>query len=81
MIAAIRILVCSELAPNRNGIFTAVGGVVSAAGANGTILKRVGSSWVPQQSGTTRTIRALWASTASDIWAGGDSGLLLHYQP
>ncbi|MGE0871140.1 MAG: WD40/YVTN/BNR-like repeat-containing protein [Kofleriaceae bacterium] len=60
---------------------TGVGSTVWAAGAGGVLLKRVGSSWVPQQTGTTRTIRTLWASSTSNIWAGGDDGLLLHYVP
>ncbi|MGE3456041.1 MAG: WD40/YVTN/BNR-like repeat-containing protein, partial [Kofleriaceae bacterium] len=60
---------------------TGVGNTVWAAGANGVLLKRAGSSWVLQQTGTTRTIRALGAISATDVWAGGDDGLLLHYKP
>lgn len=60
---------------------TEIDGDVWAAGSAGVLLKRVGTTWVPQQSGTSRTIRALWANSTTDIWAGGDDGLLLHYSP
>jgi len=61
---------------------TGAGNTLWAAGANGTILRKVGTgNWTVEQSGTTRTIYALWATSASDVWAGGDQGLLLRYRP
>jgi len=34
-----------------------------------------------QASGTSRAIYALWARSTTDVWAGGEAGLLLHYEP
>ena len=58
------------------------GDTVWAAGAGGVILKKVGSgAWTVQASGTSRAIYALWARSTTDVWAGGEAGLLLHYEP
>ncbi len=35
--------------------------------------------WSSVESGTMDQIWGLWASGASDVWAGGDSGTLLHW--
>jgi len=60
---------------------TAAGGDVWAGGASGVLLRRTNGTWTPQQTGTSRTIRTLWANSATDVWAGGEAGLLMHYQP
>jgi hypothetical protein len=61
---------------------TGSGSTLWAAGAGGVILKKVGAgAWTVEQSGTTRTINALHATSATDVWAGGDQGLLLHFKP
>jgi hypothetical protein len=60
---------------------TGVGNTLWAAGTNGTILRKIGTgNWTVEQSGTTRTIFALWATSTSDVWAGGEDGLLLRYR-
>lgn len=61
---------------------TGSGSTLWAAGAGGTILKKVGAgAWTTEVSGTTRAINALWATSTGDVWAGGDLGLLLRYHP
>jgi hypothetical protein len=53
---------------------------VFAVGNDGTILRRVnGNDWFAMASGTTSNLRSVWGSSASDVWAGGVSGTLLHY--
>lgn len=47
-------------------------------GADGKIARRANNEWTPQQSGTTATLRAVWAAAENDVWAGGD-GDLLHF--
>ena len=42
-----------------------------AVGANGTILYYNGSTWTPQVSGTTAVLNAVWAVSATEVWAGG----------
>jgi hypothetical protein len=61
---------------------TGLGNTLWAAGGGGVILKKVGTgAWTTEVSGTTRTINALWATSATDVWAGGEQGLLLRYDP
>jgi hypothetical protein len=61
---------------------TGAGNTLWAAGTGGVILRKVGSgSWTTEVSGTSRTIHSLWATSAGDVWAGGDQGLLLRYRP
>lgn len=53
---------------------------VFAVGDNGVILRRGdGTEWVAMPSATTRNLRSLWGSSPSDIWAGGASGTVLHF--
>jgi hypothetical protein len=37
------------------------------------------SGWSPMTSGTTQTLRGIWGSSGSDVFAVGNSGTILHY--
>ena len=67
-----------------------LGVLVVACGSSGAVAPPdAGADVVTQQtSGTwvwesdvpaTGTLKAIWAASASDVWAGGDSGLMLHW--
>lgn len=51
---------------------------VFAVGANGRIVRHDGTSWQQMPSTTTRNLARVWGSSASDVWAVGDS-VLLHF--
>lgn len=46
--------------------------------SEGTILHYDGSSWTTQPSGTTTLLIAVWGASASDIYAAGHEGVMLH---
>src|SRR5260221_8874984 len=56
---------------NANNIF--------AVGDNGTILYRHQNPGAAMTSNTTRTLRAVWGSSSSDVYAAGAQGALVHY--
>lgn len=47
-------------------------------GANGRVLRYDGTQWSSSQI-TTRSLRAVWGSSATDVWAAGDGGSLWHF--
>ena len=51
---------------------------VFAVGDAGTIMRRRCNTWTAMTSGTTQTLRGVWAST-TDVWAVGDSGTVLRF--
>ena len=58
---------------------------IYAVGANGTVLHNTGTStWTAQTSGTTATLRDVWADApgscyTADAYAVGDAGTVQHY--
>jgi hypothetical protein len=52
---------------------------VFAVGDDGAILRRTSGAWTAMASGTTNDLRGVWGASASDVWATGTSGTLLHY--
>jgi hypothetical protein len=75
--------------PNGTGILYSLWGSSStdiyAVGANGTVLHNAGTNvWTAQTSGTTVTLRDVWADTpgsgyTADAYAVGDAGTVQHY--
>ncbi|MFL5487195.1 MAG: Ig-like domain-containing protein, partial [Gemmatimonadaceae bacterium] len=57
----------------------AAAGPVFAVGDGGTILVNNGSSWTAQASGTAQPLYAVWGISASDVFAVGGAGTILHY--
>ena len=51
------------------------------AGQAGVILHWDGTAWTETDTGTERSVNALWGTSAYDIFAVGDNGSLLHYGP
>lgn len=49
------------------------------AGDQGTLLHWNEPAWASVPSGTTRNLRAVWASVDDDVWAVGDGGTLIHW--
>ncbi|EYF03099.1 Hypothetical protein CAP_6213 [Chondromyces apiculatus DSM 436] len=65
---------CTALwAAGPNDLFVATG--------QGQILRGDGVGWVDTGAPTSRNVRALWGTSASDVWAAGDGGALLRYSP
>ena len=58
----------------------ASGSEAFAVGTNGLVLHTVdkGANWAPEASGTTTLLYAVWGTSAGDIYASGDGGVLLH---
>lgn len=53
---------------------------VFAVGDGGAIIRRVnGNDWFQMASGTTTKLLSVWGSSASDVWVGSASSVLLHY--
>jgi hypothetical protein len=51
-----------------------------AVGTGGTILRRAGANAMDQQSsGTTQTLRGVWVASATEAFAVGDNGTILHW--
>ncbi|MFA5011954.1 MAG: YCF48-related protein [Ignavibacteria bacterium] len=52
---------------------------IMVVGSGGMILKSTesGGTWVQQTSGTTNTLRFVYAVNANEIWTGGDNGTIL----
>ncbi|MFZ4765174.1 MAG: Calx-beta domain-containing protein, partial [Roseimicrobium sp.] len=48
-----------------------------AVGDGGTILKGTGTTWSAQSSGTANSLRAVWGTSATSLWAVGASGTIL----
>ncbi|MDZ4405261.1 Calx-beta domain-containing protein [Prosthecobacter sp.] len=49
---------------------------LSGAAVNGTDYDTIGW-WLPQSSGSTENLRAIWAADAANLWAVGDNGTIL----
>lgn len=49
---------------------------LSGSAVNGTDYDTIGW-WVPQTSGSTENLRAIWAADATNLWAVGDNGTIL----
>ena len=69
---------CTETAPVPSslilhGVFAIAADNVFAVGDGGTILHRDSSAWTAQSSGTNLNLLAVWAASASDVWAGGEA--------
>jgi hypothetical protein len=52
---------------------------VWAVGEGGTILRFDGTKWSNPESGTTVTLRSVFASQEDDAWAVGDGGVAVHF--
>jgi hypothetical protein len=75
--------------PGSTGVLYSLRGSSStdiyAVGANGTVLHNTGNNtWTAQTSGTTVTLRGVWADTpgsgyTADAYAVGDAGTVQHY--
>ena len=52
---------------------------VWAVGAGGVAVHWNGKRWIPQRTGTTRTLNAVWAVAADDVVAVGDVGTTAHF--
>jgi hypothetical protein len=59
-----------------HGIWGASPTAIFAVGENGRILRSNGSAWTVMTSPTTRTLARVSGSSATDVWALGDSVLL-----
>ncbi|MCR4317565.1 MAG: fibronectin type III domain-containing protein [Planctomycetes bacterium] len=55
----------------------ATSGLAVAVGDAGTILLNTGSGWVQQISPVTSGLRAVWGSSATDLVACGDGGVII----
>jgi hypothetical protein len=68
-----------------NTVYGSSGTDIYAVGAGGRVLHNAGTtSWTAQTSGTTVTLRGVWADTpgsgyTADAYAVGDSGVVQHY--
>lgn len=54
----------------------AVNFTLSGSAINGTDYDTIGW-WLPQTSGSTENLRAIWAADATNLWAVGDNGTIL----
>ena len=54
----------------------AVNFTLGGSAVNGTDYDTIGW-WLPQSSGSTANLRAIWASDATNLWAVGDNGTIL----
>ena len=67
------------------GVYGSSGTDAYVVGANGVVLHNTGTnSWTSQTSGTTATLRGVWADTpgtgyTADAYAVGDNGTVQHY--
>jgi hypothetical protein len=66
-----------------NGVFGSSASDVWVAGASGTVLRYNGSTWTSPSSGTTVTLRGVWADTppgsyTADVYFVGDNGTVQH---
>lgn len=63
----------------------AAGAVTIAVGDNGAgaaeILERSGTTWIAKAGlpAGSRTLRAIWGASATDVYTVGDAGTILHY--
>jgi hypothetical protein len=63
---------------------TSDGADVFAAGDHGVILHlsangpMAASAWVPEDSGTTENLYAIYGTSVSDVWAAGNNGTFVH---
>lgn len=57
------------------------GSEVFAVGASGTIVHTSdnGSNWYSMASGTVQNLNGVWGGSATDVFAVGDNGTILHY--
>ena len=62
-------------------ISAALGALVFTAGqgSDSTSLGLPRLVWTIVPSGTTETVESVWGSSATDIWAVGTAGTILHY--
>ena len=62
--------------PNLYGVWGSSTNVFAVGGSGSTTAKRLkydGSSWTSSSSTRNQALRGVWSSTASDVWAVGDS--------
>jgi hypothetical protein len=52
---------------------------VFAVGSGGAILRFDGTAWTGMASGTSASLRAVWAASPTDLFAVGDSGTVLRF--
>lgn len=50
-----------------------------AVGSRGTILRLTDGEWSAMESGVSADLYAVWAASPTDVYAGGNGGVLLHY--
>src|SRR5207244_9013906 len=86
-------VVDSAATRNLNAVWGSSAGDVWAVGAGGTIVRWTGGGdgggapgapgfrlrWAGVSSGTTNDLLGVWGSGASDVWAVGDAGTILHF--
>lgn len=72
--------VAAPAAPRRqlHAAVAVSGDDVIAVGAAGLLIRFDGAQWHTLSTGTTETLRGVWASAIDDVWAVGDHGTLLH---
>ena len=56
-------------------------GQVWAVGTNGAIWRSSGTTFARQSTGTTSNLNAAFSSGMNDVWAVGDSGVILRQEP
>lgn len=66
-------------APALHGVGGSSDRDVYAVGERGAILRFDGTAWSAVSSGTTRTLRSVWAAAPDNVYAVGDSGTVLHF--
>jgi hypothetical protein len=68
-----------------NGVWAHARNDAWVVGTNGLVLHWDGMTWSEVQTGTKRALIAVWgggdASAASSVWAVGEAGTILRYQP
>ena len=65
---------------NLNGIWGPDAANLWAVGDQGTVLKRVGGSWVSQTSGTTNDLTGIFGLNAQNFWVVGQNGVVLQHR-
>lgn len=70
----------ASVTPRLQDVFGCTDGAVYAAGEDGALLASSGDSiWQAMASGTAETLRGLWGSSTSNLYAVGDYGTIRRY--